>query len=332
MTDVTAPGQGGPSGGGFDPSALAPRYSRRYLMVRTAVRTGLVVALVAAVCSGLLFTRLFGVDRVAVTGTSVLGPDQVRAAAHVAHGTPLVRVDTAAVAARIRRDPWVASVRVERRWPHGIAIAVVERRAAAIAPTVDHRWAQVSDDGAILGVVDRLPDGLPALLDVITSTPPGSHLDDRAASLAKVAGALPASLAPKVSQIGIASDGVLRLGLRAGTIVVLGTSDDLADKLTAAASVLSHVDAATIGTLDVTSPHLPTSTPRSAGAATTGHGGGGGGSGGTSSPSTNGQGATTTTAKSGKSAASSTTTSTTAATHRTTTTTVPAAQGHSGAG
>jgi cell division protein FtsQ len=327
MTDGVAPRSG------FDAAALAPRRSRRYLMVRRVVRMGLVAVLVVGVCIGLLFTRLFGVDRVEVTGTSHVQPDQIRSAAAIRKGQPLVKVDGGAVSDRVRRNAWIASVAVERQWPHGIKVAVVERRAVAVVQANDHHWATVGDDGVVVEVGDARALGLPAMLDVTGTDRAGTKVDDKVVPMVHVAGSLPDSLRPKVTQIGMA-DGVLRLGLDSGTVVILGSADDMADKLTAAAAVLSHADPSKLATLDVTSPHMPTSTEKGATSTSTAHGqgtsggrtGASGNSGGTSSPSINGQGSTTTTQKSGKASTSSTSTSTPRTATSTTTTSVAPGQ------
>jgi hypothetical protein len=55
--------------------------------------------------------------------------------------------------------------------------------------------------------------------------------------------------------------GVLRLGLDAGTVIVLGDANDLAEKLLSAASVIAHTDPKTLAELDVTSPRFPVARP-----------------------------------------------------------------------
>ncbi len=86
----------------------------------------------------------FGVWRVAVVG-SLLRIDEIRfeglsrATAQellelspVAVGDHLLAVDPDAVAAALRRHPWIASVEVRRRFPAALEVAVVERRARAL--------------------------------------------------------------------------------------------------------------------------------------------------------------------------------------------------------
>jgi len=51
------------------------------------------------------------------------------------HGAGLLSVDLVAVRARLRALPWVDTVSVERAWPRGLAVRVIEQTAAA-------RWGE----------------------------------------------------------------------------------------------------------------------------------------------------------------------------------------------
>ena len=87
------------------------------------------VVLVAAGAVWVLYgSSWLRVTRVPVSGTRVLTPAEVRDAAAVPVGAPLVSVDTDAIAARMRRKlPRIDTVDVSRSWPHGIELKVTER-------------------------------------------------------------------------------------------------------------------------------------------------------------------------------------------------------------
>jgi cell division protein FtsQ len=104
------------------------------LPVRRRGRLGrvLVVGLAGAgVAAWLLvaspFTTVTAVD---VDGASPRWGAQVRAAAEQELGAQLARVDTGAVAARVRAVPGVLRVSVGIRWPHTLVVRVVERTPA----------------------------------------------------------------------------------------------------------------------------------------------------------------------------------------------------------
>ena len=73
----------------------------------------------------------FRVNHVTVSGTQVLYPDAVTALANVPHRHSMFTLPLGAIAARVRQDPWVKSVRVVRRLPDTVELIVTERRPMA---------------------------------------------------------------------------------------------------------------------------------------------------------------------------------------------------------
>ncbi|GAC1440396.1 MAG: FtsQ-type POTRA domain-containing protein [Mycobacteriales bacterium] len=121
------PGKVVPAGARLAAKATAERAARRHRLGR---RLGYAAAgLVPLVLIGwlVLASPLLSVRNVAVSGTSRLTAAQVRSAADVVRGTPLARVDAAAVVRRIEALPAVADVYVTRSWPSTLRLRVVER-------------------------------------------------------------------------------------------------------------------------------------------------------------------------------------------------------------
>ncbi len=125
---------------------------------------------VAAAVSALLLAALDRPIRsVAITGRfqRVSPLDVERAVNASVHGAGLVRVSLAAVSAAVERLPWVDTASVERSWPHGLTVRVVEQVPAA-------RWADgglVNTRGELFaGDARHIPLELPRL-----SGPDGSE-------------------------------------------------------------------------------------------------------------------------------------------------------------
>src|SRR5436190_20494561 len=95
------------------------------------------VAGVAALASAVSWAFDQPIETVAVTGRfqRVAPVDVERAVKGTLHGVGLLSVDLAAVRRAIHKLPWVEAVSVERSWPRGLAVLVVEQRAAA-------RWGE----------------------------------------------------------------------------------------------------------------------------------------------------------------------------------------------
>jgi cell division protein FtsQ len=228
--------------------AQAQRQARRASWLR---RSGWVVAGVAPfvlVAWVLLGSSWLVVDKVVVTGESRVTAAQVLAAADVRLGTPLARVDTGAVAARVRRLGPVASVSVTRSWPGTLRVTVVEREPV-VAIGKGRSWTLLDSSGTRLGTASAVPAGLVRL--EVTNPGPG---DAPTRAALTVLQGLPKALrslvvvvrAPSVEQVGF----VLRDGRR---VVWGGTSDGAtkAAALTALLRLKGHL-------FDVSSPSVVT--------------------------------------------------------------------------
>jgi cell division protein FtsQ len=249
----------------FDWNRLRPRQPAFLAAMPVRKRIAAVVVsllVVSALVYGLLHTKLFAVEKIDVAGLHQLKQEDVLAQAKVKHGDFLVNVRPGSVDGRLRANPWVASVHTSLDWPHGVRIDVKERTALAVAQTKDKKWAVIGEDGIVLSVSSAPMPGLPNALGVEAPTTPGERLDKGAADLVLVAGTMPESLASRVVQMQ-EQDGVIKLGLQSGTVVIIGDTSDLASKLTAAAAVLAKADANKLGELDVRAPLTPLSTPKS---------------------------------------------------------------------
>lgn len=220
----------------------------------------LALVALAVVAVGLTRTSLFAIEHVEVVGAGPAADQQaILDAARVGVGRPAVSVEEGAIAARVERLPGVADARVSTDWPNKVVITVTERTPAVVARTDNGKWATITSDGVVLSVSDQPQGGLPAAVGPTVSSQIGTRTDDQVAAVLKVKGLLPQSLSPDVVQIQSDSDKGIRLGLKSGLIVIVGSDDSLPDKLTAAAAVLRNMDQAKFETLDVTSPSLPVS-------------------------------------------------------------------------
>ncbi len=106
---------------------------------------GLLAVAVAGVLIWLVwFSSALAVNRVEVEGTTTLKPMDVRSAAAVRLGEPLIRINTFAIESRVAALERVDRVEVARRWPRTVRISVTERRPIA--------WTQ---SGAAIRALDR---------------------------------------------------------------------------------------------------------------------------------------------------------------------------------
>ncbi|MFF9314382.1 MULTISPECIES: FtsQ-type POTRA domain-containing protein [unclassified Streptomyces] len=236
----------------------------RRLRLRTIVILALAVAFLGAAVLWVLYgspwTR---VERVSVSGTRVLTPEEVRRAADVPVGDPLVSVDTGAIAARLRRQlPRIDSVRVERSWPHGIDLKVVERTAVMVEEK-GGKFAEVDAGGVRFATVSQPPEGVPLLeLSLSRSAASAASLrrfgEDRLVRAAvTVSGHLPAQVAHRTRVVKVRTYDDISLELTDGRTVAWGSGDRSREKARALTALMKAAPDARH--FDVSVPSAPAS-------------------------------------------------------------------------
>jgi cell division protein FtsQ len=188
------------------------------------------------------------VDTIAVKGQQRLTAAQVLRAAAVEEGTPLARVDTDAVAARVRALGPVASVSVTRSWPRTLRITVVERVPVAAVPQ-GRGFALLDVEGVVVARASRAPRDAVRL--VVAHPGP----DDRATTTAlTVLRQLPSPIRALVAAVQAPTAEQVTLVLKDHRVVVWGGAADSAAK----AAVLGPLLKMKGRVFDVTSPDVVT--------------------------------------------------------------------------
>ncbi|MEU6536060.1 FtsQ-type POTRA domain-containing protein [Streptomyces sp. NPDC047000] len=203
----------------------------RRLKARTMIILAVTVTLLGAGCVWLLYgSPWLRVDRVAVSGTRVLTPAEVRRAAAVPVGSPLLSVDTAAIGARLRRElPRIRTVEVFRSWPHGIGLKITERTPVLVLEK-SGRFIEVDGQGVRFATVSRRPAAVPTLdLDLSSPGSAGASLrrfgqDRLVREAVAVAGRLPAAAARDTRVVKVRSYDDISLELTGGRTVAWGSA------------------------------------------------------------------------------------------------------------
>ncbi len=234
-------------------SASANRFRERALSNRRRPwRRALAVVLGLAAAASVVWvvgwSTWLGLDDVEVTG--VTGPEAQAVArlVRVPVGTPLARVDTEAVGARVRERVTVAEVSVRRGWPGTLTVEVVPRSAALVVRNPQGRLEVVDAEGVTFGTVRAVPKGVP----VVTATGAEGTTQEALLSSLALLDALPSELADKVSGIKVSSANLITFTLGSRT-VVWGGGEDSARKV-AILTVLLRTKAKVV---DVSAPDTP---------------------------------------------------------------------------
>jgi cell division protein FtsQ len=128
------------------------------------------VAIIAGVAWALLGDRVFVVRSISVTGTHLVSPAQVLAAADIPPGTPLMRVNPGAVTRRVENIPKVESVKVTEGWPDHLTIAVTERVPVLAVRMEGGGYDLVDPAGVIVLYEKTKPSGLPLFVTTLSGS------------------------------------------------------------------------------------------------------------------------------------------------------------------
>lgn len=195
-----------------------------------------VVALVGGVAWALLGSSFFVVRSVQVTGAGSIPRQQVLAAARVKIGTPLIRVNAAAVARRVDKITRVQSASVRRSWPDSIVIAVVQRTPTFLV-RAGRGYDVIDSYGVVLGRGARPRAGLVLLK---ARAGPVTALRGNAGVLAAgaVVRGLPGWLRHKLTEVRVRQGPGVILMLRPRVTVVWGSAAGAAAKAAEVAVLL----------------------------------------------------------------------------------------------
>ncbi|GEC04040.1 cell division protein FtsQ [Streptomyces spinoverrucosus] len=203
---------------------------------RPRLRTIIILAIVLILLGTGVGWLLYGsqwtrVERVTVSGTRVLTSAQVREAADVPVGSPLISVDTDGIEARLRRKlPRIDAVQVVRSWPHGIGLKVTERTPVLLVEK-GTKFVEVDDEGVRFATVSEAPKGVPLLELTVSRTGSAAPSHRRfgesrlVREAVRVAGAVPAAVAGQTRVVKVRSYDDISLELSGGRTVAWGSSE-----------------------------------------------------------------------------------------------------------
>lgn len=215
--------------------------------LKALVWTALLTIATVALGLVLYFTPLMSVRSLNILGTDTVPQEEVLAATQVSLGTPLLQIDTDAVADRVAGIRRVAAARVQREYPSALRVTVVERVPVVVKDYPD--GPHLFDRDGVDFATAPPPPGL-AYIDV---DHPGPEDPPTMAAL-EVMTALNPAVVSQVSRIAAPSVASLALTLTDGRTVMWGTTDRTDEKAEKLAALLTQPGRV----YDVSSPDLPT--------------------------------------------------------------------------
>ncbi|MFF9766518.1 cell division protein FtsQ/DivIB [Streptomyces sp. NPDC014636] len=245
-------------------SGPPPARGLRRRRLRALVILAVLVLLLGAGGTWVLYgSQWLRVRHVSVSGTLVLTPEEVRRAAAVPVGAPMVSIDTGAIEARLRRKlPRIDTVDVVRSWPHGIGLKVIERTPVLLVRKGGN-FVEVDDEGVRFATVPQAPKGVPALELSASREGPGAAsfrrfgTDRLVRAAVRVAGDLPAQVAQTTRTVQVRSYDAISLQLGDGRTVAWGSDEEGRLKARALTALMKAAPGARY--FDVSVPTAPAS-------------------------------------------------------------------------
>lgn len=205
------------------------------------------LALVITLAALAWFSPLLSVREVRIDGAGEIPEEQIRELLQVPETGSILRIDTAAMAARVATIPKVRSARVQRVLPSTVRVRIEPRTPVLYYDSPE--GAHLLDADGIEYAIEPAPIGVPQL---VTARPGGADELTRAA--VAVARVLPPALEVQVETVRAAGASEISLTLRDGRTVLWGSSEDGERKSAVVVPLLTRP-----GTVfDVSSPSLVT--------------------------------------------------------------------------
>lgn len=188
------------------------------------------------------------VEEVVVTGVEPRWEEQIRAAADLTIGEPLVQVKSSVTEQAVREVPIVADVHVVHSWPSAVTIKVTSREPVLAVQTSSQGLAVVDADGVVIETVAEAPASLPLVRAV------GADAVTQQAYRAawSVVSSLPRSISQQLTSTTLTSAELVTFELGERTLTWGGPED--AELKAEVAQVLLATDALRI---DVSAPRSP---------------------------------------------------------------------------
>ena len=216
----------------------------------------LIIAVLSLGVGGYFLSKssLFDVDEIVIEGVSTELEGEVREAADINKGKPLLEVDSSSSSKRIEAIPWVREARISRSWGGTITIRVSTREPVA-AFLSEEGWVVVDIEGRVLDKEDELPYDLLPIEEEVGSLSIGEWAPEQVIPLIQVAGTISTELTGDVSSIKGGNQ--IELLLFGGGKILFGDSSGIEEKALAAATILSQVDQSSVLHIDVRAPLTP---------------------------------------------------------------------------
>ncbi len=229
----------------------AERFDGERRRQRRRLLTFVVVLAVAGALAWLVgWSPYLRAASISIDGVSGAEAAAVEALVRPALGTPLVRLDTGAIAASVQSRVSIEGATVTRNWPSSIRVEVVPRTPAIVLRNPQGQLEVADRHGVVFTTVTTAPKGVPLVLaSGATATSP-----EAARTALAVVGALPDSLVKTVTRVEVTSANLVTLEL--GSVSVTWGDGSQGERKAAVLTALLQTTPRPVH-IDVSAPNTP---------------------------------------------------------------------------
>lgn len=233
------------------------------IVSRVALFGGIAIALASVALVVFLLLSVspaFTITDIETQGSEHVSQDSVAKLAQIPAGTTLLNVDEKAVEANIKKNPWVASINIERKFPNTLSISVNERSVSAIVlmnsgsvawylgsdgswiepVTLDRSSGQTSEEAALALATSQgciLISNVPATVQPVAGS---AATDDVIVAVNEYLNSFSSSFKSQIVSFSASSVESLSCLLSNGVEVSLGAATSITAKETAITAILSE--------------------------------------------------------------------------------------------
>lgn len=220
------------------------------IVLRVVVVAAIVAAVLGVVFLVLSNTSTFRITSIDAVASDHVSADDIQKLANVEEGTTLLNVDTNAITRNLMKNPWVASVSIEREFPDKLKISVTERKVEAVVVMSSRSVAWYLGEGEVwlepanLDVSDGestddvglekatsvgaiLITGVPATVDPVAGS---KATDDVIAAVRSYLDGFSSDFSSQIVSFTAPSEASISCVLSSGVEVSLGSPSDISSK------------------------------------------------------------------------------------------------------
>ncbi len=223
----------------------------------------LIVYLVVALIACIMFSPVFNIKKITIVGNNSVSEDTIKSLSGIKHNENILKTDLNTAASLIKRNPYINTVEISRKFPGTVEINVTECKKCAYIVFANSALA-IDKNIKLLEIIplDKATD-LPLIYGV---TPQNTAIaakiscgdPSKSEALAKLTSGLSKSnISDKIATISFDENSNISMILRNNIKVLLGNGETeykLACLQAAYPESLSHK---TDGTFDITNPNKP---------------------------------------------------------------------------